>query len=60
MTCYGREYFKMASEMERVLTRARQIKLVIFDVDGVLTDGRLYFDRRAASSKAFTPGTVTA
>lgn len=26
--------------------RAKAIKLAIFDVDGVLTDGRLYFHRR--------------
>ncbi len=43
----------MASEMERVLTRARQIKLVIFDVDGVLTDGRLYFDPQGREFKGF-------
>ncbi|MBT7023489.1 MAG: phenylphosphate carboxylase subunit delta, partial [Gammaproteobacteria bacterium] len=28
---------------ETVRNQAEQIKLVIFDVDGVLTDGRLYF-----------------
>ena len=28
---------------EHLLQRARDIRLAIFDVDGVLTDGRLYF-----------------
>ncbi len=32
---------------------ARQIKLVIFDVDGVLTDGRLYFGDDGQEYKAF-------
>jgi 3-deoxy-D-manno-octulosonate 8-phosphate phosphatase (KDO 8-P phosphatase) len=36
-----------------VLARARKIKLVLFDVDGVLTDGRLYLDNRGEEYKAF-------
>lgn len=32
---------------------AREIKLVIFDVDGVLTDGSLYFDNQGQEIKAF-------
>lgn len=32
---------------------ARQIKLVIFDIDGVLTDGGLYFDNNGHEYKAF-------
>ncbi|MBK1701593.1 KdsC family phosphatase [Thiococcus pfennigii] len=35
------------------LTRARAIRLVVFDVDGVLTDGRLYFDADGREYKAF-------
>ncbi len=35
------------------LELARQIKLVIFDVDGVLTDGRLYFGDDGQEYKAF-------
>ena len=31
--------------MEEATRRARQIKLVALDVDGVLTDGTLVFDR---------------
>jgi 3-deoxy-D-manno-octulosonate 8-phosphate phosphatase (KDO 8-P phosphatase) len=34
-------------------TLAQQIKLVIFDVDGVLTDGSLYFDNQGQEFKAF-------
>jgi 3-deoxy-D-manno-octulosonate 8-phosphate phosphatase (KDO 8-P phosphatase) len=36
-----------------VSERAALIKLVIFDVDGVLTDGRLYFDDHGTEFKAF-------
>jgi 3-deoxy-D-manno-octulosonate 8-phosphate phosphatase (KDO 8-P phosphatase) len=33
--------------------RARRVKLMIFDVDGVLTDGRLYFGPRGEEMKVF-------
>ncbi len=33
--------------------RAARVRLVAFDVDGVLTDGRLYFDSRGEALKAF-------
>lgn len=33
--------------------RAAKIKLVIFDVDGVLTDGRLFFDEAGREYKGF-------
>ena len=33
--------------------RAKKIRLVCFDVDGTLTDGRLYFDSQGGESKAF-------
>ncbi|GAB3377782.1 KdsC family phosphatase [Lysobacter fragariae] len=33
--------------------RARRIKLACFDVDGTLTDGRLYFDSNGGEIKAF-------
>lgn len=33
--------------------KIRQIRLVGFDVDGVLTDGKLYFDDQGVESKAF-------
>ncbi|HET7687726.1 MAG TPA: HAD hydrolase family protein [Candidatus Macondimonas sp.] len=33
--------------------RARRIRLVVFDVDGVLTDGRLYFSPEGPEMKVF-------
>jgi 3-deoxy-D-manno-octulosonate 8-phosphate phosphatase (KDO 8-P phosphatase) len=39
--------------MQDILKRAAQIKLVIFDVDGVLTDGRLYVMENGDEIKAF-------
>lgn len=32
---------------------AKQIKLIIFDVDGVLTDGKLFYDNKGEEYKAF-------
>lgn len=34
-------------------TLARNIKLLLLDVDGVLTNGKLYFDSNGGESKAF-------
>jgi len=39
--------------MHDILERARQIKLVIFDVDGVLTDGSLFLGDDGQEYKAF-------
>ena len=39
--------------MQDILAKAAQIKLVIFDVDGVLTDGRLYVLESGDEIKAF-------
>ncbi len=39
--------------MQDVLERARQIRLVIFDVDGVLTDGSLFLGDDGQEYKAF-------
>lgn len=39
--------------MHDVLQRASAIRLVIFDVDGVLTDGKLFFDEAGREYKAF-------
>ena len=36
-----------------VLTRASRIRLLILDIDGVLTDGRLYFDAKGETLKVF-------
>jgi 3-deoxy-D-manno-octulosonate 8-phosphate phosphatase (KDO 8-P phosphatase) len=35
-------------------SRARRIKLLLLDVDGVLTDGRLYFSNQGDEYKAFS------
>ncbi|CAH9019587.1 KdsC family phosphatase [Candidatus Nitrosacidococcus sp. I8] len=39
--------------MDDLFTKASKIKLVIFDVDGVLTDGGLFFDSNGRESKIF-------
>lgn len=38
---------------QEVVRRAEQVRLLIFDVDGVLTDGRLFFDDKGIEYKAF-------
>ena len=39
--------------MQDILNKAAQVKLVIFDVDGVLTDGSLYLGDDGQEYKAF-------
>lgn len=39
--------------MHDVLERAAKIRLVVFDVDGVLTDGKLFFDAEGREYKGF-------
>ncbi len=39
--------------MQDVQARAAQVRLVVFDVDGVLTDGRLYYTDDGLELKAF-------
>ena len=39
--------------MQDIIQKAKQIRLVIFDVDGVLTDGRLFFDQNGIEYKSF-------
>ena len=38
---------------DTTLERAKAIRLMIFDVDGILTDGRLYFSAQGEELKAF-------
>lgn len=38
---------------EKILKKARSVKLLILDVDGVLTDGRLFFDDQGVEYKCF-------
>ncbi|MBA2689563.1 MAG: HAD-IIIA family hydrolase [Burkholderiales bacterium] len=39
--------------MDDVIARARAVRLAVFDVDGVLTDGRLYMNDAGEEIKAF-------
>jgi len=39
--------------MAHVLEKAKKLKLLILDVDGVLTDGRLFFDNGGTEYKCF-------
>ena len=39
--------------MQTVLDKAKAVKLLICDVDGVMTDGRLFFDDKGIEYKAF-------
>ena len=36
-----------------IIEKAKKIKLVIFDIDGVMTDGSLFFDNSGEEYKAF-------
>ena len=39
---------------KRLIARAHRIRLAIFDVDGVLTDGTIYLSERGEEMKAFS------
>ncbi len=39
--------------MQEILAKAKRIKLLICDIDGVMTDGRLFFDDRGIEYMAF-------
>ena len=39
--------------MQDIIARARAVRLVIFDVDGVLTDGALFIDTEGREHKVF-------
>jgi 3-deoxy-D-manno-octulosonate 8-phosphate phosphatase (KDO 8-P phosphatase) len=41
------------ADMQQVLEKAKKLKLLILDVDGVLTDGRLFFDNDGNEYKSF-------
>jgi 3-deoxy-D-manno-octulosonate 8-phosphate phosphatase (KDO 8-P phosphatase) len=38
---------------QELAERARRLRLVLFDVDGVLTDGRIYYGPEGEVMKAF-------
>lgn len=42
-----------SSSEEQAIEAASKIKLLLLDVDGILTDGRLYFSNSGEESKAF-------
>jgi len=44
------KYTKMS---EKLIDKAKDIQLIIFDIDGVLTDGSLFFDNQGQEYKAF-------
>ncbi len=39
--------------MKDIIAKAKKLKLLILDVDGVLTDGRLFFDDKGKEYKCF-------
>jgi 3-deoxy-D-manno-octulosonate 8-phosphate phosphatase (KDO 8-P phosphatase) len=39
--------------MQTIVEKAKQLKLLILDVDGVLTDGKLFFDDNGKEYKSF-------
>jgi len=43
----------VSSESDAVAARARAVRLAVFDVDGVMTDGTLYFGAQGEAFKAF-------
>ena len=48
-------YIKLAEKLytDKLIDKASKIELLAFDVDGVLTDGGLYFDHNGNESKRF-------
>jgi len=43
----------MALNSQQLLQKLKQIQLAVFDVDGVMTDGRLYYSADGHEAKAF-------
>ena len=42
-----------AEKMQAIVEKAKKLKLLILDVDGVLTDGKLFFDNQGNEYKSF-------
>lgn len=56
MGCRSDRLFALetVNDMQKtILERAARIRMVVFDVDGVLTDGKLYFTHQGEELKAF-------
>lgn len=49
----NRPKFEDNPEVQRALPKAKQIKLLLLDVDGVLTDGNLYYSNSGDEIKSF-------
>ena len=47
------ETVKIPGPLELALEKAKKLKLLILDVDGVLTDGKLFFDNEGNEYKSF-------
>ena len=43
----------MMLQMTDIIEKAKKLKLLILDVDGVLTDGKLFFDHQGNEYKSF-------
>jgi 3-deoxy-D-manno-octulosonate 8-phosphate phosphatase (KDO 8-P phosphatase) len=43
----------MQAALEKAVEKAKKLKLLILDVDGVLTDGKLFFDNEGNEYKSF-------
>ncbi|WP_461519043.1 3-deoxy-manno-octulosonate-8-phosphatase KdsC [Porticoccus sp.] len=43
----------MPIQNQKVINQAKQVRLLLLDVDGVLTDGRLYYGNNGEELKAF-------
>ena len=54
MTASRRAPRRAAPSRRALLARAKKIKLVLFDVDGVLTDGTVYYGPEGEALKAFS------
>ena len=46
---------RFSTSQEQVQQSARKIKLLLLDVDGILTDGRLYFSNSGEERRPFIP-----
>jgi 3-deoxy-D-manno-octulosonate 8-phosphate phosphatase (KDO 8-P phosphatase) len=42
-----------AEKMQAIIEKAKKLKLLILDIDGVLTDGKLFFDNQGNEYKSF-------
>ena len=39
--------------MQSLLTKAKNVKLLVMDVDGVLSDGKIIYDANSVETKGF-------